>query len=299
MRSARATGSPVIHATSPAPLALRLPALVLVLLPMFYACVPEPVEPTVVRTSPEDAEAILEARGVLGANVVTVTEGVQQLHDAVVRVRFEVPRGLPQQEARSEAYAVADEVRAAVDQLVVAAGMLDAEAVASAVAGASELADLGITAVSEATADLDRLLPLASLDSRMDALVARWQERGSRSQQIEAFEAILADAGELVDDGRALDVGVCPDLQASRIRWAELVEYRTGQLLQAVIDRDGTRFDALRDRFERAPYGEDRLVADAESRPCWREHSALPAAVTDAQELGVAVVTSLGGTIEE
>lgn len=260
-----------------------------VLAPGLAGCVPPVPDPVVTTTVDPGDAAVLQARAVIGDPVLAVADPLLELGGRLDAIRHEVPRGAAQQAAvealRVDLATLAQAGEALRD---VADGLrtpdLADDRVAAAADAAGSLAELAAEAVEEAAADLDALAPLLADDLALDAIVAAWDDRGSRSQRLEALTALVEVADAQVAATRRLDVPACVDLRTDRIRWAELVAARTRELRDAVAGREGTRFDELRERFQRAPYGEDRAVADSESRVCWaagEPFGDLAAAATD------------------
>lgn len=252
-------------------------------------CVPPVPDPVVTTTVDPGDAAVLQARSVIGDPVLAVADPLVELRDRIDAIRHEVPRGATQQAAmealRAELAVLAQDGEALRD---VADGLRTPDLadgrVAAAADAAESLADVAARAVAAAEQDLDALAPLLADDLALDAIVAAWDDRGSRSQRLEALTALAEVADAQVATTRRLDVPGCVDLRTDRIRWAELVAARTRELRDAVEGREGTRFDELRERFQRAPYGEDRAVADSESRVCWAAEEpfgTLAAAATD------------------
>ncbi|MEO2108490.1 MAG: hypothetical protein ABGZ36_22965 [Actinomycetota bacterium] len=272
-------------------------ALVLLL----AGCLPEVPAPVVVQTMAPGSDEILQAREALGEDVVAVARLVVGTPAQLEELRFDVQRGAPQQAMQDILRQHADALLADADALLadamglqVDAGELPADAdadadavgrVAQAASLAGELAELGRMAAEETLRDVDGLTPVIAFDIALDDLVEAWNVRGSRSQQVERFEQLVAEADELVRAARRLDVGDCTLLRTNRIRWAELLAARTAELRDAALERAGTRFDELRERFSRAPHGEDRAVADSETSACWARGSRAADLARSAAEL--------------
>lgn len=272
-------------------------ALVLLL----AGCLPEVPAPVVVQTMAPGSDEILQAREALGEDVVAVARLVVGTPAQLEELRFDVQRGAPQQAMQDVLRQHADALLADADALLadamglqVDAGEVPADAdadadavgrVAQAASLAGELAELGRMAAEETLRDVDGLTPVIAFDIALDDLVEAWNVRGSRSQQVERFEQLVAEADELVRAARRLDVGDCTLLRTNRIRWAELLAARTAELRDAALERAGTRFDELRERFSRAPHGEDRAVADSETSACWARGSRAADLARSAAEL--------------
>lgn len=277
---------------------VRNGVLAAVLLMLLAGCLPEVPAPVIVQTMAPGQQDILLAREALGEDVVAVARLVIGTPSRLEELRFDVARGAAQQAMQEVLRQHAEELRADADALVADARELQATIgldaddetagrVAHAAGLAAELGELGRAAGEEILRDVDELTPVIAFDTSLDDLVEAWNVRGSRSQQVERFEQLVADADGLVSAARRLDVGDCTLLRTNRIRWAELVAARTGELRDAALERAGTRFDELRDRFSRAPLGEDRAVADSETRACWdrgssaRDHAAQAESLVD------------------
>lgn len=258
------------------------------------ACVPPPSAPVTVQTTlaPTD-QAVVAAREVLGPRVVDVAEAAVTVADAHHAVRFEVPRGAPQQAAAAQLAEQLHAMLAAAAALTEVAETVEGPRVGPARAAAHELSEVAEDLAAAIAEDLDALHPYAEFDRRLDELVQRWDEPGTRSERAEALAALVADAEAAERGARRLPVARCVDLRADRVRWAELVVERTAQLRDAATVRDGTTFDRLRRRFSNAPYGEDRVAADLERQACLSASSAVQDLSSQVEPLVAAVEAAL------
>ncbi|WP_108666740.1 hypothetical protein [Euzebya rosea] len=280
---------------------VRNGVLAAVLLVLLAGCLPEVPAPVVVQTMAPGQDDILLARDALGEDVVAVARLIIAAPSRLEELRFEVERGAPQRAVQEALRQHAADLMADSDALLADAAALRAEVgpdplgpVAHAAAMAAELGELGRVTAGEITRDVDSLTPVIAFDTALDDLVEAWNVRGSRSQQVERFELLVAEADGLVSAARRLDVGDCTLLRTNRIRWAELLAVRTAALRDAALERAGTRFDELRDQFSRAPLGEDRAVADSETMACWARGSSVEDRGEQAQALVDGIRSELG-----
>jgi hypothetical protein len=148
-----------------------------------------------------------------------------------------------------------------------------------------------------ATEEITEMRTLLDFDRELALVVAAWDDRGSRSESAERFDALVAEAGEVALRARVLTAAgaACDGPQRNRVQWAGLVLQRTRQLRDLAVVADGTAYDALRMRFSAAPYGEDRVAADAESQVCWAEETSLLGAPERVASLLAGLEAALAG----
>ncbi len=256
--------------------------LAVLLVGLVAGCVP-PVapRPTAAATSsaaPEETAdpALAAARVDVGAPAVRVVEHALDAARRIDFIRHEVPRGAARAAALADARAVVAELDSSIGTLEAAVIALPA-ALTDVRVSAGGLADRGRAIAREVTVELDAVEPYVQLDLDMELVVEAWTIRGSRSEFVDRLGALVADADAVVGRARRLRTPPqgCAGPRTNRIRWAEVVRTRTVALLQVAEAREGTTYDELRDRYSRAPVGEDRVAADAESRPCWAERTGL------------------------
>lgn len=85
------------------------------------------------------------------------------------------------------------------------------------------------------------------------AVVTAWDERGSRSQLLERFDELEAEARGLADDTEPPEA--CPGPVEGAVAAAAFVADATAELREFVAQRDGNGFDARRAELDAAPYG--------------------------------------------
>lgn len=152
------------------------------------------------------------------------------------------------------------------------------------VAAAAEVVDAmvadgrGLLAVAEE--ELASLTAVPSFDARLEEVVAQWDQRGSYSQQLEAFDQLAVDAEALAEEaaGRT-GTPACVELWPRREEAALVVAERTAELRTSIRDRQGQEFDELRDTYRQDPYGLGALlgVLDAQAAAaCWAGESDAP-----------------------
>lgn len=256
------------------------------------ACVPPLPEPVVVETLPAGAAEVLAARETVEGHLVDVAGAIVAMPDRLDELRHAVDRGSAQAALHEAVARQAATLDDDAEALLADAATLTGDRVAEAGRLAGELAELGHEAAAAAQQDLAELAPLIAFDAVLEQRVQEWDIRGSRSQQVERFQQLVVDTESLVGEARRLEVGRCPGLRTNRIRWAELIAFRTAELRDAALDRAGNRFDQLRDTYARGPYGEDRAVADAESTVCW-ERGEPASTLVDLAERAETLVTGI------
>ena len=235
-----------------------------------------------------DFGASTRAQELLGPPVVTVAEEILDLARRADFVRHEVERGQAQSDARLALVTVQAEADRAVSDLESARAELGQGGVpASADAALDDLIAEARQVAREVQVDLDDLDPFVAFDASLENIVQAWAVRGSRSEFVQRLEDLVVRAETIVDDARRLPSSPrgCTDLRTNRIRWASAVQIRTAELRDVAVGGDGEAYDELRDRYDRAPYGEDQTVADAESRACWLDRTSLQDAPQRVDEL--------------
>lgn len=149
------------------------------------------------------------------------------------------------------------------------------------VATAAEIVDAmvadGRALLEVAEEELASLTAVAPFDEQLEGLLEGWDQRGSYSQQLEAFDELAVEAEELAEDaaGRTA-TPACVELWPRREEAAQVVAERTRELHVLIRDRRGQEFDELRDEYGQDPYGLGGLLGtlDAEAAAeCWSEES--------------------------
>lgn len=137
-----------------------------------------------------------------------------------------------------------------------------------------------------ARADVAAQIGLAEGDQQLAALVATWDQRGSRSEQLERLAAAATAADDLAEDLSAQDdVAACLTGFTRRGEAAREIAELTRELRGYVQDRQGQRFDERRAEIGDGPLTDDRIrEADAAQVECWRNEAPAPAAAGDVDE---------------
>lgn len=140
----------------------------------------------------------------------------------------------------------------------------------------------GRSLLEVAEEELASLTALPPFDAELEAVLAGWDQRGSYSQQLEAFTQLAEDATALADqaEGRTA-TPTCTGLWERRAQAARTVTERTEELRILIRDRRGQEFDELRDSFRQDPYDLDGLLGEldaAAAASCWAEESEAPGA---------------------
>ena len=180
---------------------------------------------------------------------------------------------------------------AELDAAIDAAGEVELRSDVDAVAAAADALDAAARAARDvlvaADRDLSDLQRAAEVDASLAAMADRWEQPGSRSQQLERLAALTADADALAADLEKTDpVASCLTGWDRRAAAAQHVADATRELRGHVEAYRGEEFDRLRAELVEDPYALERplVAADAEEVVCWREEApvALAAAVVDA-----------------
>lgn len=144
------------------------------------------------------------------------------------------------------------------------------------------------TLLEVADDELASLQDVEPFDQELDEVVSGWNQRGSYSQQLEAFDELAVQAEALADDAaERTATPACVELWPRREQAAEVVAERTRELHGLIRDRRGQEFDELRDEYGQDPYGLDDLlgVTDAQAAAaCWGEESEAHGMVESLQE---------------
>jgi hypothetical protein len=265
----------------------RAAACILVaLLALLAACAQEaaPEEPA----GPDPAR-ILAARAALGDPTVEAARAVVAASRAVDAVRHEVARG-------SEMARAVEGLSSDVAALQDAAASVDAARAKVAeeqtgsddpVPGAAAVVGRVAATARAAAEDVEReaaaLAAAAAHDVALDSAVQRWAEPGSQTQRRAALDALSDELHAALADARALPAvpEECTGLVERRAEWTEVLIRRTDRLAETASSAAGRTHDDLLGSFGRDPYGEDRAVADAADRTCWREHSGVTRAAEE------------------
>ena len=235
-------------------------------------------EGEVIITTDERIPEIRAARQALAEPVPAVTAEAARLVDALEEV-------WTREAAADDRAEFAEALR--LDPFRDALGDLDAvvlEGDGPDVTAAAEVVDAmvadgrGLLAVAEE--ELASLTSVPSFDTRLEDVVAQWDQRGSYSQQLQAFEQFALDAEALAEEaaGRT-GTPACVELWPRREEAARVVAERSRELRASIRDRRGQEFDELRDAYRQDPYGLGALlgVMDAQAAAaCWAEESDAP-----------------------
>lgn len=263
---------------------------------------PAAASPDVTAPPPVDSPAsvdpgLIRAREELGGPAVALVEGAVGVVRSVDRVRHEVGRGSAQREAIEETRSMIgtiEETAATVADLV---ETLEGEDLGEVTSAAGALVGTTRRVTAAAARELADLEDHTAFDEQADVVVDDWTASGSRSDFRARMAALVDEAETLVGVARRLPATppACPGMRVNRIRWATTLASRTVALQDVALAAEGAAYDALRSRFAPAPYGEDRVVADSESRPCWTEHSSLLEGVDDLEDRFDALGDALSG----
>lgn len=154
------------------------------------------------------------------------------------------------------------------------------EALADAVDAAGE-------ALRAARTDLRRQQRAASSHASLLAMTERWEEPGSRSQQLDRL-AVLADEADALAERLAATepVASCLTVFERRAAAARHVAEATRELRAHAEAYRGSAFDERRRELAEDPFALERplVEADLDELDCWREESPLVVAVTELGE---------------
>lgn len=187
-------------------------------------------------------------------------------------------------------------VRSAVDDLDDAGADVDAveldtatEDVASAAAALDDAGDAADDLATAASAVADAVEAATGAADRLAAVVAGWDERGSRSQLLARLDELQAETTEVADglDRPERCAGPVEEVTAA----ATFVAEATGELRELVAQRDGLGFDARRAELDAAPYG--TTAAGEPRRPGGPVATASCPAVDAAEEAAADVAAAL------
>ncbi len=217
---------------------------------------------------------ILAARGQVAAPAVELVEAAAAFGMAAERLRLgAVPD--PQRrldEVAGPATTRLAELQGAVGRassVTVTGESPDAVAVARAWADVVSAAKDVITG---GTAVLDVVAETARAELRLEDLVATWNERGSRQEQLDRLRATISEAEAVVADLAPLpEAPGCGEAVARRATAGQAVARHTEELRDLVVAFRGNEFDARRDELTQDPYGLGARFADldAEEGACW------------------------------
>ncbi len=239
----------------------------------------------VVVTTDQRIPEVRAARDALAEPVPAVLGEAERLVAALEQVWTE-KAAAEERAARAGALQL-DPFRDAVDRL----GEVELDGVGPDVESARELVDAmvadGRALLEVVEQELASLTAVPPFDEDLEALLARWDQRGSYSQQLEAFAQLATDATTLAEEaaGRTA-TPACTALWERRALAAETVAERTEELRGLIRDRRGQEFDDLRDSYRQDPFGLGGLLGelDAEAAAsCWAGQSDAPAALEQLQ----------------
>lgn len=234
---------------------------------------------------------VLELRAEVGPPAAELGTAAATLVQRLDELRAELPVGPDQRRSAIEAVrtgALADLAEARTGAAVDVAGDgPDAAGVAGALRDARAAADALAAAADDDLAVLDRA---ADADARLSAIVAAWEEPGSRSQQLARLEEAATQADALAAElGAAEDDPACAGVLARRAAAATTVAEASRELRSLVERRRGEEFDARRRELAQDPAASTHALVDADRTgiDCWRaegEPVELAAAVAQALE---------------
>lgn len=269
--------------------ALIWAALIVLLVALLQGCVPPVPVPPVPTGPPQESSVPTvqaspsagpaghpEVRALLGDPAIRVVELTLDLARRVDFVRYEVPRGPRQSEELARVEDLAVELNEAIASLWEGIRAVDPQ-LSAIVSAATQLITEAERIEREVLTDVSALRPFVDFDIEMGNVVAVWSQRGSRPEFAARMTDLVGEAATLVEQARRLDPypAGCVALRVNRIRWGQVVLRRTEELRDSAISGQGTLYDELRDRFGRAPVGEDPVAADSEARTCWARSTTL------------------------
>lgn len=234
-----------------------------------------------------EAEAIREAREVLGNAVSELGAAVVATEDAVTAVRLGQPpaptdRLAALEDVRTDTLTALDDAleTTALDLPDEPAAVRDAQQAWEEARGAAR--DL----LDTANSDLDHTERLVALDAELAEIVSSWETPGSHSQQVERFTSLRNRARSLANDLQGEEPRpACSRAIARRAEAAEWVATSTDELLTLIQSRRGEEFDARRQALTADPYGFEDVEGDPATllgelddrdRDCWEAEGATP-----------------------
>ena len=259
-----------------------IPTLLLVVLATVGGCTEPSPSP-----SPDPTETVAEVRAARQA----VAEPAVALHVAAQRVLATLEELRASEVDDPEArLALLDEAPSGPleeleEAIVTVRGVeLDGSsgAVADAGAALADAADAAEDALRAARVDLREQERAASVHASLLGMAARWDEPGSRSQQLDRLAALAEEADALaVRLASAQPVAPCLTLFERRAAAARHVADATRELRDHVEAYRGSEFDRRRDELAEDPFAlEHPLVeADVAELDCWREQAPVAGAV--------------------
>lgn len=260
-------------------------------------CVPEIPEPVVTSTTSPEVAAIEAARDVLAEPTTALAAVAVDAARRVDFIRHEVARGPAMRQATMDLSDVVTQLEEQATALEVAVAAVDGSLGPTRDAASTLVAE-GRTVAETVSAEIDALQPVLDIDDRMAEVVGAWDDRGgSRSEAPQRLTALVAQAEDVLREARRLSLrpAACSGVRGNRLRWARLLLSRSEHLRDLAVAADGPAYDTLRARFDVAPYGEDRVAADAESRACWADRSGLLAVEGEVRTHVAAIEQALGG----
>lgn len=261
----------------------------LVVVAVAAACSSGPVDTPEPDRSPSAAEridAIRAARSEVAGPAVDLRNAVAEVVAALETLRADPP--VEPERRLGLLDAVPPDALAALDdaieqarrvQLDPATGDVDAAAVA--LADAVERAE---EVRATARDDIDAQRRVAEADAALASLVERWDQRGSRREQLEAFGALAAEADTLAEELDDLPtVAPCLEGPSRRAEAARTVAETTRELRGYIERYQGNTFDERRAELEQDPYGlgEPLAAGDADEYGCWEREAPVRAAASE------------------
>lgn len=239
--------------------------------------------------SPDPTQAVAEVRAARQA----VAEPAVALHVAAQRVlaTIEELRGSEVEDPEARLELLDEAPTGALDELedaIVTARGVELEggsgAVEDAAVALADAVDAAEDALRAARADLRAQERAASAHIGLLAMTERWDEPGSRSQQLDRL-AVLADQADALADQLAATDPVAPCLTGltRRAAAARHVAEATRELRSHVEAYRGSAFDERRSELAEDPFALERplVEADLAELDCWREQAPLVAAVAE------------------
>lgn len=234
---------------------------------------------------PDEAEAIREAREILGNAISELGAAVVATEEAVTAVRLGDPPAL------SDRLAAVEDTRtgtlAALDDALETTTLDlpdEPQAVSDAQRAWEDARDAARDLLDTANLDLDHTRGLVGTDAAIAEIVASWETPGSYSQQLERFTSLRDRARALSSDLQEEEPRPdCSGATARRRQAADWVATSTDELRTLIEDRRGEEFDARRQELTADPYGFEEVAGDPRAllgeldgrdRECWETQGA-------------------------
>lgn len=172
----------------------------------------------------------------------------------------------------------------------------DASGVLAAQEALDAAADAGRAVLEAARRDIANQVRAAEIHATLLGMTERWEQPGSRSQQLDRFADLAAEAesfAEILD--AAAPVAPCLTVFERRAAAARHVAEATRQLHGHVEAYRGGEFDRLRAELAEHPFGLERplVEGDLAELDCWRGEAPVVEAAADVEEALVGVEAAL------